>query len=412
MAPPGTSSESLDSTDRFTDAGAPLRRTPLYACHLEQGARMVPFAGWEMPVQYAGVIDEHRAVRGAAGLFDVSHMGEVGVRGAGAERLLQRLTPNDVTRLVPGRAHYSGLLTDRGTYVDDLLIYRLAPDEFMVVVNASNAERDLAWIREHAAERSERPGAPAPGSPAADAPATPATPATPEIVDESDSYALLALQGPRALAILEPLASPGVSGLRYYGFLRGEVAGAPAIISRTGYTGEDGFELYLEPEAAPEVWRLLLAKGAPHGLVPAGLGARDTLRLEAAMALYGHELDERTTPFEAGLSWVVKLGKGDFLGRAALQEQSERGVERTLVGFTVQDRGIARQGHAVLSDGKVVGEVTSGTFSPTLGKAIGMAYVPPALAAASTLLEVDVRGRKLAAVVVELPFYRRKKQSA
>jgi aminomethyltransferase len=401
---------------------SPLRRTPLYACHLEQGARMVPFAGWEMPVQYAGVIDEHRAVRGAAGLFDVSHMGEVGVRGAGAEAFLQRLTPNDVAQLVPGRAHYSGLLTDRGTYVDDLLIYRLAADDFLVVVNASNAEHDLAWIREHAGEGSKGTGAdaaapvvqgaPVQGTQSPAAPKAAEHPETPEIIDESDSYALLALQGPRALAILEPLASPGVAGLRYYGFLRGEVAGVPAIISRTGYTGEDGFELYLEPAAAPLVWRRLLAAGAPHGLVPAGLGARDTLRLEAAMALYGHEIDERTTPLEAGLSWVVKLGKGDFLGRAALQQQSEQGVERTLVGFAVQDRGIARQGHAVLSDGKVVGEVTSGTFSPTLGKAIGMAFVPPALAAAGTPLDVDVRGRKLAAEVVELPFYRRKKQSS
>jgi aminomethyltransferase len=384
MAPPDTSPE----------AGEALRRTPLYDCHRELGARMVGFAGWEMPVQYTGVIEEHRAVRGAAGLFDVSHMGEVRVRGAGAERFLQRLTPNDVAQLVPGRAHYSGLLTDRGTYVDDLLIYRLAADDFLVVVNASNAPRDLAWIREHAPD----PEA--------------AAPADLEIADQGDRFALLALQGPRALAILEPLASPGVSGLRYYGFLRGEVAGVPAILSRTGYTGEDGFELYLEPEGAPEVWRRLLAAGAPHGLVPAGLGARDTLRLEAAMALYGHEIDERTTPIEAGLSWVVKLGKGDFLGRAALAEQGERGVRRTLVGFTVEGRGIARQGHGVLSGGEAVGEVTSGTWSPTLEKAIGMAYVPPALAAPGTPLELDVRGRKLPAVVVELPFYRRRKKPA
>jgi len=387
MAPPDTSPE----------AGAPLRRTPLYDCHRELGARMVGFAGWEMPVQYTGVIEEHRAVRGAAGLFDVSHMGEVRVRGAGAESFLQGLTPNDVAQLVPGRAHYSGLLTERGTYVDDLLIYRLAPDDFLVVVNASNAERDLAWIREHGPDR------------AASAPAD--TPAV-DVADEGDRFALLALQGPRALAILEPLASPGISGLRYYGFLRGEVAGVPAILSRTGYTGEDGFELYLEPAGAPEVWRRLLAAGAPHGLVPAGLGARDTLRLEAAMALYGHEIDERTTPLEAGLSWVVKLGKGDFLGRAALAEQSERGVAKTLVGFTVEGRGIARQGHGVLSEGKAVGEVTSGTWSPTLEKAIGMAYVPPALAAPGTPLELDVRGRTLAAVVVELPFYHRKKKPA
>ncbi|HXO42844.1 MAG TPA: glycine cleavage system aminomethyltransferase GcvT [Thermoanaerobaculia bacterium] len=384
MAPPDTSPET----------GEAPRRTPLYECHRELGARMVGFAGWEMPVQYTGVIEEHRAVRSAAGLFDVSHMGEVRVRGAGAERFLQRLTPNDVAQLVPGRAHYSGLLTDRGTYVDDLLIYRLAADDFLVVVNASNAARDLAWIREHGPDR---------GS---------AEPADVEIADEGDRFALLALQGPQALAILEPLASPGIAGLRYYGFLRGEVAGVPAILSRTGYTGEDGFELYLEPQGAPEVWRRLLAAGAPHGLVPAGLGARDTLRLEAAMALYGHEIDERTTPLEAGLSWVVKLGKGDFLGRAALLEQSEQGVRRTLVGFTVEGRGIARQGHGVLSGGEAVGEVTSGTWSPTLEKAIGMAYVPPALAAPGTELELDVRGRKLPAAVVELPFYRRKKKSA
>ncbi len=407
--PPASTDPAGASSGAGSSAGAPLRRTPLYECHLEQGARMVPFAGWEMPVQYAGVIDEHRAVRGAAGLFDVSHMGEVGVRGAGAERFLQRLTPNDVAQLVPGRAHYSGLLTERGTYVDDLLIYRLAADDFLVVVNASNAPRDLAWIREHAGPE---PAATRDTSETAETSKAADDLGTPEITDLSDSYALLALQGPRALAILEPLASPGVSGLRYYGFMRGEVDGVPAIISRTGYTGEDGFELYLQPDAAPRVWRRLLEAGAPHGLVPAGLGARDTLRLEAAMALYGHELDERTTPLEAGLSWVVKLGKGDFMGRAALAEQGAAGVRRTLVGLEVRDRGIARQGHPVLAGGEVVGEVTSGTFSPTLGKAIGMAYVPPALAAPGTPLEVDVRGRKLAAVVVGLPFYRRKKQSA
>jgi len=393
----------MSSPDTSPEAGAALRRTPLYECHRELGARMVGFAGWEMPVQYTGVIEEHRAVRGAAGLFDVSHMGEVRVRGAGAERFLQRLTPNDVAQLVPGRAHYSGLLTDRGTYVDDLLIYRLAADDFLVVVNASNAAGDLAWIREHAPDPEGAHGAGVAGV---------AAPADLEIADQGDRFALLALQGPRALAILEPLASPGVAGLRYYGFLRGEVAGVPAILSRTGYTGEDGFELYLEPEGAAEVWRRLLAAGAPHGLVPAGLGARDTLRLEAAMALYGHEIDERTTPLEAGLSWVVKLGKGDFLGRAALLEQSEQGVRRTLVGFSVEGRGIARQGHGVLSGGETVGEVTSGTWSPTLEKAIGMAYVPPALAAPGTPLELDVRGRKLPAAVVELPFYRRPKKSA
>ena len=360
--------------------GQSLQRTPLYECHLEAGARMVDFAGWEMPVQYAGVIEEHRAVRTAAGLFDVSHMGEVRVQGKGAEAFLQRLTPNDVARLVPGRAHYSGLLTESGTYIDDVLVYRLAAEDFLVVVNASNAPRDFQWIADAARD-------------AADV----------EVADESDRYALLALQGPQALEMLAPLAVPDVSGLKYYGFAGGQVAGAPALISRTGYTGEDGFELYLAPEDAAGVWRRLLAAGA----VPAGLGARDTLRLEAAMALYGHEIDETTTPFEAGLGWVVKLDKGDFRGRDALLAQKGEGVPRKLVGFEVQGRGIARQGHGVVSGSERVGEVTSGTWSPTFEKALGLAYVPPGLAAVGTPLTLDVRGKSLPAVVVESPFYRR-----
>jgi aminomethyltransferase len=362
---------------------ATLKRTPLYPCHVELGARLVEFAGWEMPVQYDGVIEEHRAVRTGAGMFDVSHMGEIRVRGAGAEALLQKLTPNDVAKLAPGRAHYSGLLTDRGTYVDDLLIYRLAADDFLVVVNASNAERDYAWIAERAA-----------GSGA-------------EVSDESDRYALIAVQGPRAVEILTPLMTEGAAALRYYGFLQGEVAGKSALLSRTGYTGEDGFELYLPPEDAPEVWRRLLEAGVK----PAGLGARDTLRLDASMALYGHELDETTTPFEAGLAWVVKLDKGDFLGAGALREQREKGPARKLAGFEVQGRGIARQGHTVLSQegGEAVGAVTSGTWSPTFEKALGMAYVPVAMAAPGTPLTIDVRGKALPAVVVDLPFYRRAK---
>jgi glycine cleavage system T protein (aminomethyltransferase) len=355
-----------------------LKRTPLYDCHAQAGAKLVDFAGWEMPVQYAGVIEEHRAVRTSAGLFDVSHMGEIRVRGAGAEALLQRLTPNDVSKLVPGRAHYSGLLTERGTYVDDLLIYRLAREDFLVVVNAANAERDFEWMVTRSRDQAE-------------------------VVDESDRWALLALQGPRALEILTPLAAPDVSGLKYYGFADGMVDGVPALISRTGYTGEDGFELYLDPEAAPGVWRRLLAAGVE----PAGLGARDTLRLEAAMALYGHEIDETTTPFEAGLGWVVKLDKGDFVGRDALQAQRAQGVPRKLVGFEVEGRGIARQGHGVFSGDRAVGSVTSGTWSPTFEKALGMAYVPPEMAAPGTPLTLDVRGKALPARVVELPFYRR-----
>jgi len=359
-----------------------LKRTPLYSCHAELGAKLVDFAGWEMPVQYDGVIDEHRAVRTAAGMFDVSHMGEVRVKGAGAEAFLQALTPNDVSKLAPGRAHYSGLLTDRGTYIDDLLIYRLAADDFLVVVNASNADRDFAWIADRA------------GSDVA-------------VTNESDRYALIAVQGPKAVEILKPLATPGMADLRYYAFLQGEVAGKPAIISRTGYTGEDGVELYVAPEDAEGIWRRLL----DLGVKPAGLGARDTLRLEAAMALYGHEIDETTTPFEAGLAWVVKLAKGEFLGRGALEAQQAAGPGRKLVGFEVQGRGIARQGHTVLSGegGEAVGAVTSGTWSPTFEKALGMAYVPVALSAPGTPLTLDVRGKALSAIVVDVPFYRRAK---
>ncbi|HWN40992.1 MAG TPA: glycine cleavage system aminomethyltransferase GcvT [Thermoanaerobaculia bacterium] len=362
-----------------------LKRTPLYECHVEAGARLVDFAGWEMPVHYQGVnqgvIEEHRAVRTAAGIFDVSHMGEVRVQGPGAETFLQRLTPNDVSKLAPGRAHYSGLLTPQGTYVDDLLIYRIGAEEFLVVVNASNAERDFEWIASRADSGTQ-------------------------VTNESDRWALIALQGPKALEILRPLAPPEAMDLKYYGFLQGEVAGRPALISRTGYTGEDGFELYVAPEDAPAIWRRLLEAGA----LPAGLGARDTLRLEASMALYGHEIDESTTPFEAGLAWVVKMNKGDFLGREALAAQQAEGLRRKLIGFEVQGRGIARQWHEVKAEGQTVGAVTSGTWSPSFEKAVGMAYVPTGLAAPGTPLEVDVRGKALPAVVVEVPFYRRAKQ--
>lgn len=342
------------------------------------------FAGWEMPVQYAGVISEHRAVRESAGLFDVSHMGEVRVRGAGAEAFLDSLTPNHVARLQPGRAHYSGLLNDRGTYLDDLLIYRLAQEEFLLVVNASNADQDFEWIRSHAG-------------------------AGVEVENVSDDYALLALQGPRAIEILAPLTSTDLTGLRYYRFAVGEIDGVEAIISRTGYTGEDGFELYVSPQAGPALWRRLLDVGASHGLVPAGLGARDTLRLEAAMALYGHEIDDGTTPWEAGLSWIVKLGKGDFIGREALVRLRDEGPRRRLIGFEVTGRGIAREGHVIRSEERAVGKVTSGTFSPTFEKALGMGYVPSELAAPGTELSIEVRKRLLDARVVEMPFYRRPK---
>jgi aminomethyltransferase len=360
------------------------RETPLHACHVEAGARLVDFAGWEMPVQYAGVIDEHRAVRERAGLFDVSHMGEVRVRGAAAESFLDSLTPNNVARLKSGRAHYSGLLNERGTYLDDILIYRMDQEDFLVVVNAANVDKDFEWIRSHAGRDVE-------------------------VTNVSDEYALLALQGPRAVDILAALTDTDLTTLRYYGFAVGEVGGNEAIISRTGYTGEDGFELYVAPDHAAALWTLLLQQGEAHGIAPAGLGARDTLRLEAAMALYGHELDEETTPWEAGLNWVVKMGKGDFIGREALERQQEEGVPRRLVGFEVTSRGIAREGHAILANGQEAGMVSSGTFSPTFEKALGMAYVASEASAPGTELQIEVRKRLLDARVVEMPFYRRPK---
>jgi aminomethyltransferase len=362
-----------------------LRRTPLYDRHVAAGARMVDFGGWEMPVQYAGVLDEHRAVRRAAGLFDVSHMGEFSVAGPGAEAFVQRLTPNDVAKLAPGRAHYSAFLTPEGTFVDDLLVYRLAADELMLVVNAGNIEGDFEW--------------------AAAAPRDGAT-----LENVSDRYALLALQGPTAVEILQPLTATPLDAIRYYGFARGEVDGRPAILSRTGYTGEDGFELYVAPEDAPDLWDRLLAAGAPAGLVPAGLGARDTLRLEAGMALYGHEIDRTTTPWDANLGWIVKLDKGDFVGRDALLAAAGEGPAQTLVGFEMVGRGIAREGHPIVADGAVVGEVTSGTFSPTFERALGMGYVDTSLGEPGTEIEVDIRGKLVAARVVKLPFYKRPKR--
>ena len=365
-----------------TPGASPLARSPLHDRHLEAGAKMVPFAGWEMPVRYGSEIDEHHAVRQAAGLFDVSHMGEVRVTGHGALDYLQRITPNDVAKLSPGQAHYTGLLTETGTYVDDLLIYRVGDEEFVLVVNAANRAADLEHLRSQ----------PHPDT---------------TISDESEQWALLALQGPKAPGILARSTDVDLDSLKYYWFARGAVAGVEGIVSRTGYTGEDGFELYLPADEAPRVWSALLESGASDGLVPCGLSARDTLRLEAGMALYGHEIDRTITPLEANLRWVVKWKKGDFLGRGALVEQKEGGVGRRLVGFEVTDRGIAREGHEVSFGGEVVDRVRSGSWSPTLGKAIGTTYLPTESAVAGVEIEIAVRRRRLAARVVEMPFYRR-----
>lgn len=347
---------------------------------------MVDFAGWRLPVQYTSVVDEHRAVRTAAGLFDVSHMGEVRVSGPGAESFVQGLTPNDVARLEIGQAHYSALLTEEGTYVDDLLVYKLNSDELLLVVNAANAAEDYLHVEQRA-------------------------PDGVVVEDVSSSYALLALQGPRAVAILTPLTAADLDALGYYRFVQTEVAGAPVLLSRTGYTGEDGFELYVAPEHSCALWRELLGAGGEHGLVPAGLGARDTLRLEAGMALYGHEIDRATNPWEAGLGWTIKLKSGPFVGSDALRRLKKEGPRRRLVGVELAARGpVPRQGHPLLTgeDEPVrVGEITSGTWSPTLEKGIGMAYVEVDRAEPGMELTMEVRGRKIPVMVRPLPFYRR-----
>lgn len=357
-----------------------LQRTPLHAQHVALGAKMVPFAGYEMPVQYpAGITAEHRAVRTACGVFDVSHMGEFLVRGAQAAEYLNAALSNDVTKLAVGQAHYSTLCNERGTIEDDCLVYHLA-DRWMVVVNASNRAKDLALFEARLA-----------GFDAT-------------VEDVSDTMALLAVQGPEAEAVLQALTATDLSALKYYWFAEGEVAGVRGIVSRTGYTGEDGFELYLPAEQAPTVWDALLATGR---VTPCGLGARDTLRLEMGMALYGNDIDDTTTPLEANLGWVTKLAKGEFVGRAALQAQKDAGVPRKLVGFTIADRAIPRHGYPVFApDGRPSGTVCSGTMSPSVGIAIGTCYLPTAFAVEGTQFEIDVRGKRVQATVVKPPFYK------
>jgi aminomethyltransferase len=342
----------------------------------------VGFAGWEMPVQYAGVLQEHRAVRQAAGLFDVSHMGEIRVRGEGARDWIDYLTPNNVASLKPGRAQYSALLTEAGTYVDDLLVYCVGDTDFLLVVNAANTAGDFDWMKNYA-----RTGV--------------------EATDVSSETALLALQGPLAEAILAPLCDRDLGELRPFWFAETSVCGTDCIVSRTGYTGEDGFEIYLAGSESPPVWRALLERGAPSGLEPVGLGARDTLRLEAGLPLYGHEIDRGVTPLEAGLAWVAKLDRADFVGRDRLREQRAAGVPRRLVGLELGGRRIARQGAEVMLGGEVVGTVSSGTFSPTFERPIAMALLAAPAAEVGREVEVDVRGRREAAVVRDLPFYRR-----
>ncbi len=378
MLDPAAATESTAS--RVPPPASRLKRTPLYDVHAALGAKIVPFAGYEMPVQYpTGITAEHRAVREKAGLFDVSHMGEFIVRGPQAVEFVNHVTTNDVNALTPGQAQYSTILRVDGTIVDDCLVYR-SDDRLLMVVNGSNIDKDFAHISRFVKDFDVT------------------------LDDISEKVALLALQGPEAARILQQHTDTDLSKIKYYEFTQGTVADVEKVyISRTGYTGEDGFELYFPGEHAATIWNALTASGE---VTPAGLGARDSLRLEMGMALYGNDLDDTTTPLEASLGWLVKLKKGDFVGRDALVAQKEQGLKRKLVGFTTSERSFPRHGYPVFAKGKSSGEVRSGTMSPTLGIPIGTAYVPPDSAAEGSPLEIEIRGKRVPASVVKMPFYK------
>ncbi len=362
---------------------ATLKRTPLYGRHCAAGAKMVDFGGWEMPVQYSGLIDEHKAVRHAAGVFDVSHMGEIEVRGPEAGNLVDFVTTNWATRLKAGQAQYSALLYDHGGFVDDILVHKVADDSFFLCVNAANQEKDFEQIR---------------GSNKFNC----------EVEFASAKYAQFALQGPKAIEIAQLLTDAALAGIKYYRFTDGVFAGAPARITRTGYTGEDGFEIYVPPEFAAQTWDAILEAGRPFGIKPCGLGARNTLRLESGMALYGHEIGASVSPFEADLAWIVKPAKGDFIGAAALRRQLEKGLTRKLIGFEMRERGIGRDGYEVFAEGQPAGWVTSGSPSPTLNKNVGFCYLPVARAVPGEKIEIRIRNQSVAAETVATPFYKRK----
>ena len=357
-----------------------LNRTPLHAAHVRLGARMIGFGGWDMPVQYTGIVEEHRTARAAVGCFDVSHMGEFEFRGRDVTRALQRLTTNDVGALQVGQVQYSLLCYEDGGIVDDLTLYRRADEHYMMTVNAANIDKDWAWVTQHLEGQVEAK-------------------------NTSAETGLIAVQGPRAEGLVGRLSDLDVTRIGYYRFVLGRMAGVPAIISRTGYTGEDGFELYLPAERTEAVWEALLAAGKADGIAPAGLGARDTLRLEMKYALYGNDIDQTTNPLEAGLGWVVKLGKAEFIGKAAIEQIKAEGPRRRLVGLEMVDRGVARHGYRVLRDGAEVGHVTSGSYGPSVDRYIGTGYVTVALSGIGTEIDVEIRGRPQKARVVKTPFY-------
>ncbi len=365
----------------MTDPNIPLKTTPLLDLHRELGGKIVPFAGWSMPIQFAGVIEEHRCVREKVGLFDVSHMGEVEVKGAGALDYLQHLITNDASTLTDGSILYSVMCYDNGGVVDDLLVHRYTEDHYFLCVNASNTDKDFEWATRQAKGFDVK------------------------VDNISQQTSQLALQGPKAVEVLKTLTDEDIESIAYYHFIRGKVQGVDCIISRTGYTGEDGFELYLSSESAEVMARHLLEAGAPQGIKPIGLGARDTLRLEMGYALYGQEITADIHPLEARLGWVVKLDKEvSFCGKAALVKAKEDGIQRRLVGLKMQERGVPRSHYKILKEGATVGEVTSGTFSPTLNAGIAMGFVPVEQSKSGETFEVEIRGQGVAAQVVPLPF--------
>jgi len=364
-----------------------LKKTPLNEVHRARGGKMVDFGGWDMPVQYkAGVIEEDMATRTRAGLFDVSHMGEIWVEGRDAIPFVNRITTNDVTKLVDGQAHYSALTNENGGVVDDLLVYRFNDEKLLLVVNASTTDKDWDWITSHKGEDDDI-----------------------ALTNASVSYCQIAIQGPKAIGILQKLTDTNLDEIKYYHFTIGHVNGVESIISRTGYTGEDGFEVYAPAESAQLLWEKLLETGAGEGILPCGLAARNTLRLESGMSLYGHELGDDITTLEANLGWITKLQKGDFVGRDKIAELKEKGIKRKLVGFEMREPGIARDGYDVYAGDEKIGTVTSGSPAPFLKKNIGLAFVPPEFANVGQELRIDVRGKRLAAEVVPTPFYKRQK---
>jgi aminomethyltransferase len=367
-----------------------LKGTPLNQWHRGHGAKMVDFGGWDMPMQFDGILAEHHAVRERAGLFDVSHMGEVRVQGDDALAFIQHLITNDAGSLEIGQAQYTVMANHDGGVIDDLLVYRLDDIDYLLVVNAATTPKDVAWIEEQAG----------------------AFDGSFSVRDESDDWAQLAIQGPRAEDVLERVVPLDLASIRYYRSAFSDFAGASALVSRTGYTGEDGFEVYLPSSAAEALADAILEAGSAEGVVPVGLGARDTLRLEAGMLLYGNDMDESRSPVEAGLRWLIKPDKGEFVGKRAITAQLEGGTEERLVGFELLDRGVPRHGYSLCTtDDETIGEVTSGSFSPTLQRGIGLGYVPVGNADADAVLKVDVRGRKLRARVVKIPFYKRPEPS-